>query len=128
MNEITEIVVAPGIVRRADRGLCIEGTRITLYLIEDYLRAGWTHDALGQVLQLTEKQISQVLDYLATHSTEFNREYDQVANQAAEREEYWRQRERQRRRSVSRARHDVTPEKAAAWSRFEEIARQEQRA
>lgn len=128
MSEITEITVAPGIVRRADRGLCIEGTRITLYLIEDYLRASWTPHALRHALQLTEGDLARVLDYLNQHRTEFEREYQQVADQAAEREEYWRQRERQRRRSASRARRNVTPEQAAAWSRLEEITRREKRA
>ncbi len=126
MNEITEIPVAPGIVRRSDRGLCVAGTRITLYLIEDYLTAGWAHDALRQALQLTEEQILQVLDYLAAHRTEFNREYEQVADQAAEREKYWRQRERKHRQNANA--HPLTPERAAAWSRLEEIKQQEKRA
>jgi hypothetical protein len=40
-TETLETLVAPGIVRRSDRGLCIAGKRITLYLIMDYLNAGW---------------------------------------------------------------------------------------
>jgi hypothetical protein len=45
--------VAPGIVRRADRGLCLAGKRVTLYLIMDYLTAGWPPHLIRHWLDLT---------------------------------------------------------------------------
>lgn len=128
MSQISETVVAPGIVRRSDRGLCVAGRRITLYLIEDYLRAGWRPHTLQNTLQLTEQEISQAIDYLNTHRAEFVREYEQVADQAAEREKYWRRHDLNRRKTQVSENRNVTPERAAAWARLNEIKRQEKRA
>jgi uncharacterized protein (DUF433 family) len=96
----TEVSVAPGIVRRADRGLCVEGTRITLYLIMDHLKEGWTPHLLADQLLLDKAQIDQVMEYIASHREEFEAEYQEVVRKCAERERYWRERERERRKSI----------------------------
>ena len=74
MNEILETVVAPGVVRRSDRGLCVAGRRITLYLIEDHLRAGWPPHILRHWLRLSEREMAEVLDYINANRSDFDRE------------------------------------------------------
>ena len=115
---------APGVVRRTDRGLCVAGRRITLYLIEDYLRAGWPPQILGHWLRLAEQEMADVLDYLKSNRSEFDREYERVAREASVREKYWRKRERQRRKRLKTTRRNFTPEQAAAWARLNALKRE----
>lgn len=120
---MSETIVAPGVVRRSDRGLCVAGHRITLYLIEDYLRAGWPPHLLRHSLRLSDQEMTEVLDYLAANRSEFDREYERVAREATEREKYWRERE-QRRKRLKVTRRKFTPEEAAAWARLNALRRQ----
>jgi len=92
-----EVNVAPGIIRRKDRGLCVEGTRITLYLIMDHLKEGWPPQLLRDQLLLSEEQMDQVMEYIDSHRDEFEAEYKEVVRKCEERERYWRERERERR-------------------------------
>ena len=120
---MSETIVAQGVVRRSDRGLCVAGHRITLYLIEDYLRAGWPPHLLRHSLRLSDQEMTEVLDYLAANRSEFDREYERVAREATEREKYWRERE-QRRKRLKVTRRKFTPEQAAAWARLNALRRQ----
>jgi uncharacterized protein (DUF433 family) len=92
-----EMNVAPGIIRRKDRGLCVEGTRITLYLIMDHLKEGWPPRLLGDQLLLSQEQMDQVMAYIESHREAFEAEYEEVVRKCDERERYWRERERERR-------------------------------
>jgi uncharacterized protein (DUF433 family) len=121
---MSETIVSRGVVRRSDRGLCVAGRRITLYLIEDYLRAGWPPHLLRHWLQLSEQETKQVLDYLTANRSAFDREYERVARQATEREKYWREHEQQRRKGRKVTPHDFPPERAAAWARLDALKQQ----
>ena len=121
---MSETVVAPGVVRRSDRGLCVAGRRITLYLIEDYRRAGWPPHLLRHSLDLSDSEMGQVLDYIIANRSDFDREYERVACQATEREKYWRKREQQRRERLKATQRNFTPEQAAAWARLNALRRQ----
>ncbi len=112
-------IVAPGIVRRRDRGLCLEGRRITLYLIMDYLEAGWPPHLLRHWLDLSEDEIAHAITYIATNRDEFETEYAAVVKKAAERERYWRDRNRERK--LDPGKRHFTPEQAAAWARLEAL-------
>jgi len=76
-------------VVRTGRGLSIAGTRITLYTILDYLHADWPPKLIQDWLNLTESQISDVLQYIADHRDEVEAEYQQVVQQAEETRRYW---------------------------------------
>lgn len=122
--ETIETAVAPGIVRRRDRGLCVAGKRITLYLIMDYLKAGWPPHLLRHQLLLSEEEMSHVVNYIEQHEAEFEAEYQDVVRKAAEREQYWREREQQRRLKTKPKERDLTPEQAAAWARLQALRRE----
>ncbi len=78
-------------VVRTDRGLSIAGTRITLYTIMDYIKADWPPKLVRDWLNLTDKQINDVLDYIEAHRQEVEAEYQTVLKEAEETERYWRE-------------------------------------
>ena len=86
---MSELVDAQPTVIRTDRGLSIAGTRITLYSIMDYLKADWPPQLIQQWLDLTDKQIAEVLEYINTHRDEVEAEYQLVLQQAEENRQYW---------------------------------------
>lgn len=74
---------------RTSRGLSVAGTRITLYTILDFVHAGWPAKLIRDRLNLTDQQVSDVLDYISAHRTEVEREYQQVLREAQETQRYW---------------------------------------
>jgi uncharacterized protein (DUF433 family) len=122
MNEQPfQVDVAPGIVRRRDRGLCVKGNRITLYLIMDFLKDGWPPHLVRDQLLLTEEEMQNVLDYIAANRESFEAEYEEVVQHAAERERYWRARQEALQKRLDERPGpppNLSPEQAAAWSRL----------
>ena len=76
-------------VMRTERGLVVAGTRITLNAILDYLHAEWPPKLIQQWLDLSDRQMADVLDYLSEHHAEVEQEYQQVVQQAAALRHYW---------------------------------------
>ena len=83
-------------VVRTNRGLSIAGTRITLYSILDYVHADWPPKLIRDRLNLTDQQITDALDYIATHQTEVETEYQQVLRDVEEIRQYWEEHNRER--------------------------------
>jgi uncharacterized protein (DUF433 family) len=83
-------------VVRTSRGLSIAGTRITLYTIMDYIKADWPPKLIRDWLNLTNKQINDVMDYIEAHREEVEAEYQLVLRQAEEIRQYWETRNRER--------------------------------
>jgi len=75
-------------VVRTSRGLSIAGTRITLYIILDYLHASWPRQLIQDWLNLTASQMADALAYLASHREEVEQEYQQVVQHAEELRRY----------------------------------------
>lgn len=67
----------PRVVDRGD-GPKIEGTRITVYTVLDYLRAGRTRDWIAALLHLSSDQVQAALDYIRDHDTQVNAEYEAI--------------------------------------------------
>jgi hypothetical protein len=63
----------------------------------DHLKEGWPPRLLRDQLLLSEEQMDQVMEYIDSHRDEFETEYEEVVRKCAERERYWRERERERR-------------------------------
>jgi uncharacterized protein (DUF433 family) len=70
-------VTKPCVIDRGD-GPKIEGTRITVYAILEYLRAGRTRDWIAAMLQLSSAQVQAAMDYIRNHKTQVNAEYDAI--------------------------------------------------
>lgn len=83
-------------VVRTSRGLSIAGTRITLYSIMDYIKAGWPPKLIQSEFNLTDKQITDVMEYIETHRAKVEAEYKIVLQQAEEHRQYWETRNQER--------------------------------
>jgi uncharacterized protein (DUF433 family) len=93
---MTESTNAQATIVRTSRGLSIAGTRITLYQVMDYVKAGWPPELIQHWLNLSEKQITDAMDYIAAHRSEVEAEYEMVLQQAEESRQYWEARNRER--------------------------------
>ena len=106
-------------VIRTGRGLTIAGTRITLYDILDYLTANWPPELIRDWFSLTDEQISDVMDYIETHRTEVEAEYQLVLQQTEDSRRYWEGRNRERLAQAaalpSKSDHEEFRARLAAW-------------
>jgi uncharacterized protein (DUF433 family) len=93
MNETT---TSQSTVVRNSLGLAIAGTRITIYDIMDYLTNDWPPKLIQHWLNLTDKQMTDVMEYIENNRTEVEAEYQQVLNHAEEVRQYWEERNRER--------------------------------
>jgi uncharacterized protein (DUF433 family) len=92
------ITTLPGgsTVVRTERGLTIAGTRITLYDVMDYVTVGWPPKLIRDRLELTDRQITDVMAYVEDHRAEVEAEYRTVLRDAEEIRQYWEERNRER--------------------------------
>ena len=60
------------------RGPEIEGTRITVYRIMDYVRDGDRVASIAEELRITPQQVKLALEYIGSHWDEVNTVYDQL--------------------------------------------------
>jgi uncharacterized protein (DUF433 family) len=116
---MTESTNAQAIIVRTSRGLSIAGTRITLYQVMDYVKAGWPPELIQHWLDLSEKQITDTMDYIATHRSEVEAEYEMVLQQAEESRQHWEARNRERFATLAtttpKPGQDVIRDKLQAW-------------
>lgn len=82
-------------VERRGTNLYITGTRITLYLIMDYLMADWSREKIRETHSLTDEQIDEVLAFISEHQVQIVREYEEVQRFAEEKKRYWHKRNRE---------------------------------
>lgn len=125
-----QVDVAKGIVRRLDRGLCVKGNRITLYLIMDFLKDGWPPHLVRDQLRLTEDEMQNVLDYVAANRESVEAEYEEVVRQANEDERYWRARQEALQSRLDKRDGpppNLSPEQAAAWARLAALKKKRER-
>ena len=93
-------LTATSIVIRTSRGLSVAGTRITLYQIMDFLKAGYPAALIRDRLNLSDEQIQGVMAYLETHRNEVEAEYEQALCEAEANQNYWAERNRERLREI----------------------------
>lgn len=60
------------------RGPEIEGTRITVYDVFEYLRADWHPTAIAGLFRLSSQQVQAAVHYIASHKTDVEAEYEQI--------------------------------------------------
>ena len=96
-------LTATSVVVRTSRGLSVAGTRVTLYQIMDFLKAGYPAALIRDRLNLSDEQIQSVMAYLETHRNEVEAEYEQVLRGAAENQDYWTERNHERLREIKAA-------------------------
>jgi uncharacterized protein (DUF433 family) len=65
------------VIERSD-GPRIEGTRISVYTILEYLRAGESRDYIAATLFLSSVQVQAAIDYIREHEAAVNAEFDEI--------------------------------------------------
>lgn len=82
----------PLTVIRTGRGLTVNGTRITLYQLMDYIIAGDSWDVIqAHFPQLSSEQLHDVRQYIEKNYDDVVTEYKLVLQKAEAREQYWRE-------------------------------------
>jgi len=67
----------PCIVDRGD-GPKIQGTRITVYTVLEYLRGGRSRDWIAATLNLSSSQVQAAMDYIRDHEARVIADYDRI--------------------------------------------------
>src|SRR5215470_2333777 len=60
------------------RGPEIEGTRITVYDVVDYLQEGWRYDQIAGLFRLPPDDIQAAIQYIEAHYAEVMADYQQI--------------------------------------------------
>lgn len=114
------------IVIRTERGLTVSGTRLTLYTLMDFVKAGWPPKLIEDWFDLTDDQIHNVMSYIELHRDEVETEYRQVLQGAAEVEQYWREYNREHLARIAalppKPGQEELKAKLKAWKRASGIA------
>ncbi len=103
---------------RTERGLSIDGTRLTLYNVMDFVKADYPPHLIQDRLLLSDEQLEVALRYIDEHREEVEAEYAQILREA----------EADRRESDALLREHLakqadkprTPEQAALRKKFDE--------
>jgi uncharacterized protein (DUF433 family) len=66
------------------RGPSIAGTRITVYSVMEYLKGDWDRDFVKRVMVITDEQLDAVLEYIAQHKEEVERDYQRILRRSEE--------------------------------------------
>ncbi|MEM6598929.1 MAG: DUF433 domain-containing protein [Cyanobacteria bacterium P01_D01_bin.36] len=84
------------VIKHAERGLTISGSRATLYDVMDLQKASYPFEFIRNVLNLTDEQLKVACDYIENNSSEVEAEYQEILATREEIHEYWEQRNRER--------------------------------
>jgi uncharacterized protein (DUF433 family) len=101
MNENEIPTTHKNVVRRRDRGLSVAGTRITLYMLMDYIKEGYPTKFIKGFFKLTDEQMTDVMDYIETHKTDFEAEYQLVLQTDEELKQYYEVQNQQLRAQIA---------------------------
>lgn len=71
------------------RGPEIEGTRVTIYRIMDFVRAGDPRARIAGELNLTEEQVGEALAYIDAHREEVEAGYAAILKRASQPNPEW---------------------------------------
>jgi uncharacterized protein (DUF433 family) len=112
-------------VIRTSRGLTVGGTRLTIYLLMDSIKAGRSDEMILQSYPITREQLADVHRYIDEHPDEVEAEYQDVLRGAAEHRRYWEKRNREKFSEIERS--PKTPQQEAIRQRIAELQAKQQR-
>ena len=118
-NKINMHDAKPAAIVRTERGLSINGKRITLYDVMDYVKAEYSPKFIRNLLNLTESEINVALSYIENNRSEVEAEYERVLEYAEEIRQYWEERNRDRLAAI--AKMPPPPGQEAAWEKLQEL-------
>jgi uncharacterized protein (DUF433 family) len=71
------------------RGLEVAGTRVTVYCIMDYVRAGDPPSQIAEELDLSEEQVQAALEYINAHRDEVEAQYEAILKRVGQPNPDW---------------------------------------
>ena len=71
------------------RGPELYGTRVTVYRVIDYIRAGDSPDRIALELDLSGEQVRAALEYIDSHRSEVDAEYEAILKRASQPNPDW---------------------------------------
>jgi uncharacterized protein (DUF433 family) len=71
------------------RGPELEGTRITVYCIMDYVRAGDPPARISEELGLSEEQVLSAIEYIRVHRDDVEPEYEAILKRVGQPNPDW---------------------------------------
>lgn len=103
---------------RTERGLTINGTRITLYDLMDYLHAGYPIKLIrNYFFYITEQQFNAAITYIENNREQVESEYQQVLKESDINRHYWL--EINKERFAKAANRSPKPENKKAWEKLQ---------
>lgn len=65
------------------RGPSIEGTRITVYSVMDYIKANRSKEYIAQIMLITPEQVEAVYEYIEQHRAAVEAAYERILRREA---------------------------------------------
>jgi hypothetical protein len=103
-------------VIRISRGLSVNGSRLTLYDIRDYLKGEDSLKNVRDFFNLTDEEMLDILDYMYLNKEEFEKEYQKILQLAEEHRAYWEERNRDH-MEKTRAEREANLVRLREWSK-----------
>lgn len=103
---------------RTERGLTINGTRITLYDLMDYIHAGYPVKLIrNYFFNITDQQFNAAIAYIENHREQVDLEYQLVLQEAAINRYYWEGVNKER--FAQATNRTPRPENKKAWEKLQ---------
>ena len=78
-----------GLIIDRGRGPELEGTRVTVYRVLDYARAGDPPSLIAHELDLSEEQVRVALEYINAHRAEVEAQYEAILKRVGQPNPDW---------------------------------------
>jgi uncharacterized protein (DUF433 family) len=62
----------------------IEGSRITVFDVLDYLQEGWPHKEIARLFHLSTSRVDVAVRYIEDHKAEVTEEYERIFERSAQ--------------------------------------------
>jgi len=84
------------VIKVTGRGPCVAGTRLTIYVLMEYLKDGWLPKHVANWFRLTPEQMDGVMAYIKANEEQLEKDYAEVLRLAEEDRLYWTERNKDR--------------------------------
>ena len=78
-----------GLIIDRGRGPELAGTRVTVYCVMDYVRAGDPPSQIAEDLDLSEQQVQAALEYISAHRDEVEAQYEAILKRVSQPNPDW---------------------------------------
>ncbi len=78
-----------GLIIDRGRGPELKGTRVTVYCVMDYVRAGDLPSQIAEDLELSMEQVQAALEYISAHRDEVEAQYQAILKRVSQPNPDW---------------------------------------